>query len=586
MRERNAGQRFAGYYEKVEPGLGSFAINAEGILEKKAGGDIIWHTVNDFEALLDGEVKEEAPTAEALREVGDRYVTYRMSTEEDRVWVTNAYYHYESANHFLEDTLLLTKEEAENYCVIVKTITPSELNQNPAWIGYADLVTISPSNHISGFVDMWKKYNRLGHTSNRTEYAANPFVGEDISWEVARKLFDKVSANTNYAGLILDDRIYDQGTGALDGSMKRVTFDILDWNLNPTGQTYSEWGSNNNIYKLAVMLMSMDTELFKQIYLDEDDPKIDDAGNYLLQSGDAGSYWSFYTFLPSDASGGVAVDNWYTYWNTDDMWEKYGIHGAVTESGCKPWVNAHVYTYNGNNALTQDYRSGALGNSGRFSDFAEYYGSLGQEGAANPSDAARYILNLKWRDDPVEEKRTLNVLDLEPCVDAKNGFVLTESYIRFMLPKYAGEIEITHQTTAEFIGKIEDLNNTYDMIFLGLDYGAYNTGNISIQLNNGTWRNAELPDWNDDELDGMIYLHTGDKMLSPEYDNRIVKFLWSTKTNSAVDSTESRFPGNDITKLKAEEIKTFWMPGIRSWLYLICMVRKKSWWIRRQTSTG
>lgn len=554
-------QRFPGYYEKVEPGTGSFALNELGELVKRADGDIIWHTVNTFEGEPEEEVNEDAPSAEDLQEVGDRYFTYRTHTAEDRVWVTNSYYHYQCADNFLEDTLGLTKEQAERYCIVVKTITPSELNQNPEWIDHADLITVSPKSHISGYTDIWKKHNRLGHTSNRTEYADNPFVQEDISWEAARKIFDKVSARTDFAGLILDDRVYDQGTGALEGSMKSVTIDILDWNLSPTGQTYSDWGSNNNLYKLAVMLMSMDTELFKRIYLDEENPKIDSTGNYLLQSGDAAAYWSFYTFLPSDASGGTAVSNWYSYWNTDEIWENYGIHGAVTESGCKPWVNGHVFTYNGNNSLTQDYRAGALNAGRRFTDFAEYYSSLNQEGAANPSDAVRYILNLQRGNTPSDEKETLKILDLEPCVDAKNGFTLTENYIRFMLPKYTGDIAITHQTTAEFIGRIEDLNNTYDMIFLGLDFGAYNTGNISIQLNDGTWRNAELPDWNDDELDGMIYLHTGDKMLSPEFDNRIVKFLWSDRTNSVVDSTESRFPGNDITKLKAAELENFMDAG-------------------------
>ncbi len=554
------GQRFLGYYEKVEPGLGSFSFNDEGELVKKADGDIIWHTLNSFEAENDERAKEEAPAAEELQEIGDRYVTYRLCTEEDRAWITNTYYDYQSADNFLVDTLQLRKEEADRYCVVIKTITPEELNRNPEWIDYAQLITITPKSHISGFTDVWKRHNRLGRTSERTEYASNPFVQSDISWEVARKMFDKVSADTDYAGLILDDSIYDQGTGALEGTMKSVTIDILDWNLNQTGQTYSDWGSNNNLYKLAVMLMSMDTELFKRIYLNEENPKIDDTGRYLLQGGDASVFWSFYTFLPSDSTGGASVNNWFAYWNTDEMWETYGIHGAVTESGCKPWVNGHIFTYTGDNFMTFDYQGGALNTDKRFSDFAEYYKGLNQEGTANPSDAVRYILNMQ-RGAAGDELGTLKVLDIEPCVDAKNGFALTENYIRFMLPKYTGNIEITHQTTAEFIGKIEDLNKTYDMIFLGLDFGAYNTKNMSIQLNDGSWRNAELPDWNDNELDGMIYLHTGDKMLSPEFDNRIVKFLWSTKTNSVVDSTESRFPGNDISKLKAAEIQNFMDAG-------------------------
>ena len=38
--------------------------------------------------------------------------------------------------------------------------------------------------------------------------------------------------------------------------------------MNPTIYTYKDTGYNNNMYKLAVMLFSMDSELFERLYLD------------------------------------------------------------------------------------------------------------------------------------------------------------------------------------------------------------------------------------------------------------------------------------------------------------------------------
>lgn len=61
--------------------------------------------------------------------------------------------------------------------------------------------------------------------------------------------------------------------GSLSGG-KSVTFHILDWNMNPTIYTYTDTGYNNNMYKLAVMLFSMDSELFQRLYLDGEDALI------------------------------------------------------------------------------------------------------------------------------------------------------------------------------------------------------------------------------------------------------------------------------------------------------------------------
>ena len=155
------------------------------------------------------------------------------------------------------------------------------------------------------------------------------------------------------------------------------------------------------------------------------------------------------------------------------------------------------------------------------------------------SDAIRYILGDKSKDDNESLKGTLKILDIEPCYDSKNGYSLQKTYIRLMIPKFRGDIEITHMTTAQFIGSAEDLNSTYNMIFMGLDYGAYSTKREWVtSANDGKGGNVDVTYWNDPEMNGKIYFHTGDKMTGANYTeygtSSSVEFLYSHKSNSNV----------------------------------------------------
>ena len=81
------------------------------------------------------------------------------------------------------------------------------------------------------------------------------------------KMYQKINQEENYAPIFMDSGVYIPSQGCL-GEGKSVTFHILDWNMNPTIYTYNDTGYNNNMYKLAVMLFSMDSELFERLYLD------------------------------------------------------------------------------------------------------------------------------------------------------------------------------------------------------------------------------------------------------------------------------------------------------------------------------
>lgn len=573
---KDYGKKFEGYYEKVADGEGTFVQKEDGTFENAGAkkGNLIWHTINNFEKdnYKNVDFTNEGKELFKDKKIGERVYTTREHSEKDCIVEVPRYFNYVSYDHFLKDTLKLTDEQAKDYSIVIKTITPKELNEHPDWAKYADLYEFSPKTHYGETVNLWKQFNRLGDTSE----VPNGLKGfentdsdntKDISWEVALSMYYKVNADVNYAAIMMDTECYsvEQLTKG-----KQVTIDILDWNMKPSGETYTNTGFNNNVYKLAVMLLSMKHELFEDLYLDKKSPWRVEDGKCLAQKGDAQTYWTLYTFCPTNEKGEKVSWDWYNYWNTPDKWKDYEMAGNVTTNGNRFYINNRMFTYNGDNTITQDYAEpGKIDFDSKFKDFLDYVDKEYPDEDRKPStsDAIRYILGDKPKDDNESLKGTLKILDIEPCYDSKNGYSLQKTYIRLMIPKFRGDIEITHMTTAQFIGSAEDLNSTYNMIFMGLDYGAYSTKREWVaSANDGKGGNVDVTYWNDYSMKGKIYFHTGDKMTGANYTkdarSRSVEFLYSaTNENNVVSGQELRFPGNDITKIKQAELEDFLKAG-------------------------
>lgn len=572
-------KEFKGYYELVENGQGFFRQQEDGTIVKADGGNIIWHTINSIEMskkYSSQTFSEKDAQKEILKKIGERIYTKREWTDSDPVYITYKYYTYESNDDFLKDTLQLSEQAADNYSVIIKTITPKELNENPKWAEYADLYIVTPTIEDSSFVEMWEKFKRYDHplTANKSNGFENTSSDEnrDISWDVAKTMYDKITADKNYAGIMMTSLVY----RSMQNS-KNVTLDVLDWNLKKIDTTTVK-GYNNNMYKLVVMLISMKQNLFKQLYLDEENPLIvgvedkntnKKKGIFKLQTGDAQEYWSMYTFLPVGKTGEELSWDWEKYWN--EHWQDYEMAGNITTTG--KYVNNHVFIGAEGGDILRDYMKSNIkikDDDVKTTDFVDHIDDT-KNSVGTPSEAVRYILGVKNNDDD-KIKGDLNILDIEPCYDSKNGYSLTKNYIYMMVPNLEGKVNITHMTTAEFIGTAQDLNSTYDLIFLGLDDGAYNKEQQTLKdPTDNKDVSGQFTKWNDASMNGKIYFHTGDKMTAAEFTNdnrsRSVKFLTKgtklgdTWTWKDVDSAELRFSGNDITRLKEEELKDFVKSG-------------------------
>ncbi len=125
--------------------------------------------------------------------------------------------------------------------------------------------------------------------------------------------------------------------------------------------------------------------------------------------------------------------------------------------------------------------------------------------------AIQFIINYK-NERTFSQKESLHVLDIEPAMgdlylsankDTTDSRALTKSKVAEWTGIAKENITITRMTSAEFIGKIEDLNTEYDLVYFGL---GYNGDYMNRDSSGGTVHNDTM-------MDGLVYTHTGDAVL-------------------------------------------------------------------------
>ncbi len=203
----------------------------------------------------------------------------------------------------------------------------------------------------------------------------------------------------------------------------------------------------------------------------------------------------------------------------------------------------------------------------------------------NKATSIRYILNFGNR--RTVSKNTIRVLDIEPFYardiegDAeeytdnealklinkpgtgyKNGNytvtnikdirdIFTKSWFRanVISGDTARNIEVTGMGTREFIGKIEDLNENYDLIYIGMDTAYLNT---ELQKTNKDSEKIKTKNVVGNQSNfHYVYSHTGDT-LSPEKTSNYTSIAGAGTWNMS---------GNDITPDKLRELQNYVKSG-------------------------
>ena len=268
--------------------------------------------------------------------------------------------------------------------------------------------------------------------------------------------------------------------------------------------------------------------------------------------------------------------------NKDSFWTKgLGDDGYIKEvnkimnlNNLKEFLTENVYLYNNSNGNTayvaSDYLTDISENADRawiysavlkeiqYENFlAEKNGNTSTklEEKITKASITRYILN--WYMHRVTVKSEITVLDLEPCYDFDANLDKTIKQFMGMGDTYTGKINIRKMASAEFIGKIEDLNEQYDMIYLGAKTGTMNTENGKTK-------------YNDTTMEGLIYSHVGDyyDYSGESYNDqhRLQDASLNHKINDNSEdknnkSTTYRGPGNDMNSTKYKELLQYVQAG-------------------------
>ncbi|MDF2588237.1 MAG: hypothetical protein K0S41_2078 [Anaerocolumna sp.] len=530
-----------------------------------------------------------------------KQVWFTNYTLEISYWKPSNNWAFLNLDSFKRKVLEIPDNQVDDFHVRVVTITPEELNNNVDkfskfydlsdngknnkvlsgpnnqgeidLIGNADLISISPKAQAGdAVVTLWELYSRdksgVSTDPNRKQWN---FGDHDLTWQTTMELFMKVGVVDDSAAFIYDITLL-QGAS---GDKKNVT----------TLLASSSTSYLNNVYKLCLLLRQRNPVELYNLYMNTNGgtatariqtktigSKTTGYFNFDKFNEDARLYWSEYTFVPAFPDGTFPT------WFTDEYkayLSKVGYDVSWISGMDNTTVKRNTYSYNGDSSIvqvffsTKVYKNRAT-NYDNMNDFFSYLNGKNTTGVtkttATPCEAVDYILHQKPNGNITKSIRILNI---EPC----NDFTLTVDDIRKMVPSFAGLITIDQQITTEFIGKIDDLNDTYDLIYIGANIGKFNTVSGKTV-------------YNDPKLDGLVYLHVGDRVVAFDTFKGILKndtgsivkayqFIKNFSSNttaynqanifkgynyiSSITGTTDfyRYPGNDITNKKKEELKEY-----------------------------
>ena len=353
----------------------------------------------------------------------------------------------------------------------------------------------------------------------------------DLIYLSGRGSYAAESVNMTSAATALTKMIF----GIKDTTGERNNADrvpvVMDYGFYSQNKTLAEEPNNNQNNKIL-------TQMALTILKVSDDS----IAKEVASQGDA--YWNGQTAASLSLGDSVKEALYDNVYLNDDSATPYVASDFLTD--CKGTA-AKVVTF------------GAVLKEIQYENFlAEKNGitSTKLEEKITKASITRYILN--WYMHRVTVKSEITVLDLEPCYDFDANLDKTIKQFMGMGDTYTGKINIRKMASAEFIGKIEDLNEQYDMIYLGAKTGTMNTDE------NGRTK------YNDTTMDGLIYSHVGDYYdYSGESYNDQHRLQDASLNHKINDNSEDknnkattyRGPGNDMNSTKCKELLQYVQAG-------------------------
>lgn len=168
----------------------------------------------------------------------------------------------------------------------------------------------------------------------------------------------------------------------------------------------------------------------------------------------------------------------------------------------------------------------------------------------------RHIINYKNRR-TTETKTNIKVLEIQPALTTEADITLEQ--LKVWAPDVE-TVETTIMTTAEFIGKIETLNDKYDLIYIGTSKEHLNIKNWTggdVKNSSGEYVGSTV--FNDSDMDGLIYYNIGDlRVTNMALAGLLDTEYWGNdRSNYPYYYNYMRYNGNDITEEKKEALLSF-----------------------------
>lgn len=352
----------------------------------------------------------------------------------------------------------------------------------------------------------------------------------DLIYLSGRGSYAAESVNMTSAATALTKMIF----GIKDTTGERNDADrvpvVMDYGFYSQNKTLAEEPNNNQNNKILTQMALTILKVYD-----------DNIAKEVASKGDA--YWNGQTAASLSLGDSVKEALYDNVYLNDDSATPYVASDFLTD--CKGTA-AKVATF------------GAVLKEIQYENFlAEKNGNASTklEEKITKASITRYILN--WYMHRVTVKSEITVLDLEPCYDFDANLDKTIKQFMGMGDTYTGKINIRKMASAEFIGKIEDLNEQYDMIYLGAKTGTMNTENGKTK-------------YNDTTMNGLIYSHVGDyyDYSGESYNDqhRLQDASLNHKINDNSDdknnkSTTYRGPGNDMNSTKYKELLQYVQAG-------------------------
>lgn len=352
-------------------------------------------------------------------------------------------------------------------------------------------------------------------------------VSKDISGENARELVARVAKKESRIPCIMEYAIYD---------------------------TLGATQPNSNMYKISLMLRSED---------------LNSTYEYMLQ-GSTGESWDQ---------------------NTDSTaWKNVKSYIPEILSNNGHYVNDNVYFVNDIKLVSADFLT-TFPNKVVTEGFSDVYNAIVYENATypdreamipdliDPSIVMQYLVNYE-KGVAKLFKTSLRVLELEPCysfnwdTDSKKA-----DFIQKYAPSFTSNpeaVEIVCMSTAEFVGKNDNLNATYDMIYIGSNLNSFQMEETYVKDIKASLGQRYSRLFNDSNMRGIIYSHVGDITSNNGLnygcgggllDSHYVYNEWCGDGNCTCHKfgyhvkAACRFPGNDITSHNMEDLLEYLKSG-------------------------